>query len=187
MNLVRVSGKYDSLCRDALSIDRVEGASSDEFGGRWRVGVGKGGIWGLKEEGWDRAKLDGAGKGNEGCAARLEVLLELVNVVRGVTGLRVEWIDEESAGTGGEDELLLGFEGCIKLAVGGEGVVNDRKLVLVAEERVNGERLGRVVVGDDAAWGVAEEDLDAGSGWDTTDQGFTEDLVLGTLVIFYPE
>lgn len=187
VDLVRVASEDDALGGDSVCVDRVEGAGADEFGGGCGVDIGEGGVGGLEEESGDGTELDGTGEGNEGGAPGLEEFLEFVDVVGGVSGLGIEWVDEEGAGSGGEDERFFGFDGGVKVAAGGERVVDDGELVLVAEERVYGEWLGGIVGDGDAAWGVAEEDLDAGSGWDTSNEGLAENLVLGSLVVAYPE
>ena len=142
VDLVWVTGEDGALGNDAGLVGGHDGAVSDEFevvevvegvvlGGVHNLGV----LVGLVLEDEDRHGAPGqrTNPGGDGAAAWVEEAVELVHVVGGVVAGGEDGVDDQTARTALDDELLLRLQGLLDAGVQVHVDVDNGVLVLMTE------------------------------------------------------
>lgn len=140
VNLVRVPSQYDTLGNDTRSGGRERSARCYQakrcarYGNRW-----------LEEKRRNRTPGDRCDEGCDGGLARVEVAQELVNIVGGITRLRVHWIDEKPTRAALQDQLVFRSQRARMVRAQCDAVVDHCSFLLVLQKRVESQRPCRIV------------------------------------------
>lgn len=148
VDLERMARENGALGDHARLIWRHDSAGADEaevVGGGFVV-CGVEDLWVvrgsvLEDEDWHSAEGQWADPGGCGAAAGMQETVELVDVVGGVVAGGEDGVYDETARAALDDELLLGLQRLFHVGVQGHVDVDHGVLVLMAEEREQGERL----------------------------------------------